>query len=311
MYREAWQRIEASSRIVLISHINPDGDALGSQLALYPILKSMGKKVTAVNRTTPLPIRYDFLPNYEKIRPALPEHIDLIISFDCGSFDRLGIEKQDIPLINIDHHITNTRYGDINLIDETMPSASSVVLKLLEENGISLRRDVATCIYTALAEDTGFFSYDNTNIVAFETASKLIAAKADPAFIARQLKERNSLAKLRLEALTVQKLELINHAMVGYAVLNLDDFKKTGALRSDSDACVNLIRSLATVELAILLIEEQEGFKVSLRSKTRIDVSRIAVSMGGGGHKRAAGFTVRHKNTEKIIAEILEKAELS
>ncbi len=310
MYREAWNLISKSRHIVLISHINPDGDALGSSLALYPLLKDMGKKVTVVNMTTPLPLRYDFLPNYDKIRSSLPEKFDLLISFDCGSFDRLGITEVNIPILNIDHHITNTRYGDINLIDTAMPSASSVLLQLLKGNGITLRRDVATCIYTALAEDTGFFSYENVDQKTFEIAAELIAAKADPSLIARQLKERNSLAKLRLEALTIEKLQLINYAMVGYAILNLDDFQKTGALRSDSDACVDLIRSLATVELAILLIEETGGYKISLRSKDKVDVSAIALVLGGGGHKRAAGFTVEHKNVEKIVKDILEKVDL-
>ena len=310
MYQKAWNLISKSHRIVLISHINPDGDALGSSLSLYPILKDMGKKVTVINVTVPLPMRYNFLPNFDKIKSKLPKQFDLLISFDCGSFDRLGIEKQNAPLINIDHHITNTLYGDINLINAALPSAASVVLHLLKENRIKLRKDVATCIYTSLAEDTGFFSYENVNKKTFEIAAELIDAKADPSFIAHQLKERNSLAKLRLEALTIEKLQLIYHAMVGYAILDLDDFHKTGALRSDSDACVNLIRSLATVQLAILLIEEPEGYKISLRSKESIDVAEIALALDGGGHKRAAGFSIRHKNTKKIIDDILQKVHL-
>lgn len=310
MYQKAWNLISKSHRIVLISHINPDGDALGSSLSLYPVLKDMGKKVTVVNKTAPLAMRYDFLPNFDKIKSKLPERFDLLISFDCGSFDRLGIEKLTVPLINIDHHITNTRYGDIDLVDPALPSASSVVLKLLDENGIALRKDVATCIYTALVEDTGFFSYENVDKRAFEIAATLIDAKVDPSNIARQLKERNSLAKLRLEALTIEKLQLVYHAMVGYTILYLDDFQQTGAMRSDSNACVNLILSLATVQLAILLIEEPEGFKISLRSKKRVNVSEIALAMDGGGHKRAAGFSVRHKDTQKILNDILQKVHL-
>ncbi len=310
MYRKAWRLIEESRYITLISHINPDGDALGSSLALYPILRDMGKKVSVVNVTTPLPVRYDFLPNFDRIKTTLPERVDLLISFDCGSFDRLGIERPDAPIINIDHHITNTRYGTLDLIDEKMPSASSVVLQLLHANRIPLRRDVATCIYTALAEDTGFFSYENVNHRTFEIAEELVAAKADPRIVAQNLKERNSLAKLRLSAITIEKLRLVYHAMIGYAILTLHDFARTGALRSDSDECVDLIRSLATVEVAILLIEEAQGYKVSLRSKGRCDVSAIAVAFGGGGHKRAAGFTTSERAPEKIIAEIIEKVDL-
>ncbi len=308
MYKKAWNLIDRSKHIVLISHINPDADALGSSLALYPILKEMGKKVSVVNMTRDLPKRYDFLPNFKKIKSALPQNFDLIVSFDCGSLDRLGISKQDIPIINVDHHKTNTLYADINLIDTTAASASCVVLNLLKENEIALRRDVATCIYAALVEDTGFFSYENVKKETFETAASLVEAKADPVFIARMLNERNSLSKLRLISIMTQKLQLVNFGMVGYAILSLNDFRKSGALRSDSDECVDKIRSLATVELAILLIEESKGYKISLRSKEKLDVSQIASFFGGGGHKRAAGFTINHKDEKKIIIEIINKA---
>ncbi len=310
MYKKAWDIISKSKHITLISHINPDADALGSSLALYPLLKEMGKKAIVVNMTKELPIRYDFLPNIDKIKSALPEKIDLLISFDCGSIDRLAIKKPDAFIINIDHHGTNTLYGDINLIDAQAPSASCVVLELLSQNGISLRRDISTCLYTALAEDTGFFCYENVNKNTFEIAARLIEAKADPVFIARKLNERNSLAKLRLISIMIQKLQLVNFGMIGYAILSRDDFQKSGALRSDSDECVDQIRSLATVELAILLIEENEGYKVSLRSKERLDVSHIASFFGGGGHKRAAGFTVDHKDEKEIIKEIINKADI-
>jgi len=310
LYQEAWNLISQSNNIILISHLNPDGDALGSSLSLYPVLKDMGKNVHVVNMTLPLALRYDFLPNFAKIKSKMPSKCDLIISFDCGSFDRLGIDKSDIPLINIDHHKTNTNYGDINLVDPGKASASSVVLSLLEKNDIPLRRDVATCIYTALAEDTGFFSFDNVSEKVFEDAAKLIKAKANPALIAQKLKERNSLAKLRLEALLIDKLELVNDAKIGYSILTLDDFTKCGAIRPDSDRCVDIIRSLVTVELAILLIEENHSYKISLRSKDKVDVSDIALVFGGGGHKRAAGFTIQTKDTEKIIDNILNKVQI-
>ncbi len=307
MYKEAWNLISDHQNIVLITHINPDGDTLGSALALYPILKDMGKHVSVVNTTKNIANRYDFLPNFSKIRPNLPVKMDLLISLDCGSYDRLGISKPTCPVINIDHHKTNDNFGDINLVDASMPSASCVVLKLLQENKISLRRDVATCIYTALAEDTGFFSFENVNAKTFEIAAQLISAKADPAYIAKMLKEREPLAKLRLTALMTNNLQLIHNATIGYSIISLEDFNKTGAMRSDSDECVDLIRSLATVELAILLIEETDGYKISLRSKSDIDVSSIALCFGGGGHKRAAGFSSSEQNTNKIIKEIVKK----
>jgi phosphoesterase RecJ-like protein len=310
LYDQVWELIEKSYYITLISHINPDGDTLGGALSFYPHLKKMGKNVSVVNITHELPKKYDFLPNFKKIKTSMPEKCELLISFDCGSFDRLGIEKRDFKIINIDHHKTNTHFGDINIIDSLSASATLLALEVLEANH-PLTKDEAICIYTGLVEDTGFFSFSNTNHKAFEAASKLISLGVNPTQISLNLKMRNSLAKTRLTARFIDSIELLKDAKVAVGMVTQDDFITTGAVKQDSDHLVDILRNLATVELAIMILEEKNGsYKVSLRSKETIDVSKIAESLGGGGHKGAAGFEIEKTDTENIIKQIIQKVTL-
>ena len=308
MHEEVWKLIDKSHYITLISHINPDGDTLGSALSFYPSLKRMGKNVSLVNVTTEIAGKYDFLPNFKKIKNTLPAKCDLLISFDCGSFDRLGIERGDFKIINIDHHKSNTMYGDINIVDTSYPSCTLIAYDILELNH-SITKDEAVCIYTGLVIDTGFFVHPNTDALTFNYAEKLISKGVNPARISENLKMRNSLAKTRLTAVFINSIALLNDATIAVGTVTQEDFKKTGALKSDSDHLVDILRNLATVELAILVIEEQDAtFKISLRSKKHLDVSTIAQSFGGGGHKRAAGFESTEPKTETIIKKIIEKA---
>lgn len=307
MHDQVWKLINESHYITLISHINPDGDTLGSALSFYPSLKQMGKNVSVVNITKEIPNKYDFLPNFKKIKSSLPEKCELLISFDCGSLDRLGIEKGDFKIINIDHHKSNTFYGDINIVDATKASCTLLAYEILELHH-TLTKNEAVCIYTGLAEDTGFFTHSNTDLLAFESASKLISKGINPTEISQNLKMRNSLAKTRLTALFINSIELLNDATIAVGTISQEDLKKTGALKSDSEHLVDILRNLATVELAIMVLEEKDGtFKISLRSKKHLDVSTIAQSFGGGGHKRASGFESSEAETKTIIKKIIHK----
>ncbi len=307
MYKEAYEVIKNSKSIVLISHINPDGDALGSSLALLPVLKKMNKKVRVVNVTKDLPSNLDFLPGFKEVKRELPKNYDLIISFDCGSFDRLGIETKEAKLINFDHHISNTRYGDINLIEPDFSSTGEVVYKFLRENGIEIPKESALCIYTALVSDTGFFQYESVNERVFLMASELVKLGVEPDFVAKMLNEREPLSKIRLIAKILDTLTLYLDAKVAVVKLTQKMLKETGANISHAENASNMARSLATVEVGVLLREEEDGrIKVSLRSKNYVDVSKIAKMFDGGGHKRAAGFTSRYSEFESVLKELLE-----
>jgi len=312
MYKKIWNKIKESDNIVLISHINPDGDALGSSLSMYNILKKLNKNVTIFNATD-LPPYLDFLPNFNKVKKTLPKKIDLMISFDCGSFDRLGIDRRDYFLINLDHHISNTNYGDLNLIEANAASTSQVVFNLLEANNVEIDKDSATCIYTALVTDTGNFQYESVNAEVFRVASELVKAGANPDFISKMLYQRDRLSRLRFLAKALDTLELYLEGQVAIVEVTKELMEMTGAVKDDTDGIVNMIRAINSVEVALLLREEEDGsIKISLRSKNYVDVSKIAIKYGGGGHIRASGATIKDKTFSEIKEMILNdiKGEL-
>ncbi len=307
LFKKAWKKIEESNSIVLAAHINPDGDALGSSLSLYPILKKMGKNVKVFNVTKPLPMYLDFLPNFEKVTDKLPKNYDLLISFDCGSFDRLGIEERPPFLINIDHHISNTKYGDINIIDPKAASSSQVVYNMLKTNNIEIPQESAICIYTALVTDTGSFQYESVNEKVFEMAADLVKCGVKPDFVAKMLFQRDRLSRLRLLAKAYDTIELCCEGKVAFVEVTKEMMEITGAIKDDTDTIVNSVRAIATVEVACMLREDDDGIKISLRSKNFADVSKIAVKYGGGGHIRAAGATIKDEFDFEKVKEMLKQ----
>ncbi|MFK5882173.1 MAG: bifunctional oligoribonuclease/PAP phosphatase NrnA [Sulfurospirillum sp.] len=308
MYKEAWRAIGDARHILLISHVNPDGDAIGSALALYDALKRSGKKVSLFNATKELPHIYSFLPNVQKIKDKLPSFYDLVISCDCGSFDRLKIEKGDYKIINIDHHSSNRMFGDINLVDKTSASAGMVVFQLLEKNSVKITSGCATCIYVTIVEDTGFFSYSNLSEKTFECASKLVKYGADAKEIATLLRSRVSLAKTRLLGFVLSNFDLYFDAKVAFVYISKDLLASTGAKRYDTKNIVNVLRDIITVKVSVMILEEKNGgFKISLRSEEDADVSIVAKDFSGGGHKNSAGFEVADDDFEELKNTVLQK----
>ena len=307
LYKKAWDKIINAENILLVAHINPDGDALGSELSLYPILKKLNKKVTVFNATKPLPQYLDFLPNFNKITDKLPKNIDLTIAFDCGSFDRLGIEEKGEFLINIDHHISNTNYGDINIVKPDYASTSQVVYEMLKTNNVEIPKESAICLYSALITDTGSFQYESVNEKVFLTAAELVKAGAEPANVAKMLFQRDKLSRLRLLAKAYDTIELCCDGKVAFVEVTKEMLEMSGAVKEDSDSIVNSIRAIVTVEVACMLREEDDGIKISLRSKNYADVSKIAIKYGGGGHIRAAGATIKDEFDLEKVKNMLKK----
>ena len=271
-----------------------------------PILKKIGKEVKIVNVTSPLPHFLDFLPNYNEIQNRVPEKFDLMISCDCGSFDRLGIEKRPPFLINIDHHISNTNFGDINLVEDAV-STSQVIFRLLKDVGVNIDKESAICLYTALVTDSGNFQYDNVDSEAFGMAAELLRCGVESGYVAKMLFERDRVEKLKFLSKALETLELFLEQKVACVEITKEMFEITGATKDDSEGLVNMIRKLESVEVAMVLREEEEGVKVSLRSKNYVDVSKIAVKFGGGGHIRASGVTIKGKGFGEIKKMILEE----
>ena len=308
MYKEAWELISNAKHILLVSHVNPDGDTLGSVLALYDVLKRANKKVSLYNATKELPRIYDFLPNVHRVKDKLPKYFDLVISCDCGSFDRLMIEEGEYSLINIDHHFSNQMFGDINIVDISSASAGMVVYEFLKTNDIKISSDCASCLYVTIVEDTGFFSYSNLDKNTFECAAQLVDFGADAKKIAALLKSRVSLAKIRLLGYILNNFDLYFEAKVALIVICKDILTQTGAKRYDTKNIVNVLRDIITVEVAVMILEEKNGgYKISLRSKDDVDVTVVAREYKGGGHKNSAGFETKNTDLKKLKNDILQK----
>ena len=307
-YQRAKKSVEEARHITIVGHVNPDADTLGTGLGLWWILKTLGKRVDALYVSDPLPQVLSFLPGFGKIRRTIHPKSDLIISVDCGSVDRLGIDRPaGVFLINIDHHRSNTGFGDINLIEPDHSCAAEVAFKLAVSSGWEIPRNAAISFYTALISDTGFFGYEGVNERVFDFAKDLVRLGASPAWCANMLRENQPLCKMRLLPKVLETLTLYLQGRAAGLEVTRQMLDTSGATVNETEDMVNYARSLATVEVGFLIREEPDGaWKVSLRSKSKADVGRIAVAFGGGGHKHAAGFTCRNMERRMIVAELLK-----
>ncbi len=304
--KEVKEKIDHAESITLLSHLNPDADTLGTVLGIYALLsKDKSKKIEVVNASNALPHYLDFLPNFKKIKHQMEYTQSLIISCDCGSIDRLGFDLEGREIINIDHHQSNTRYGSINVIVADYASASQVAFALFREI-YTVEADAATCFYTALLSDTRFFTTTSVNEEVFSVAKSLVKAGAKPDTIAYHFTQRRPLASMRILQRALASLSLYDDAQIATLCVTRSDMEESGATVADMEGIVDYGRSLVTVEIALFAMELNEGVRISLRSK-KVDVSKVALAFGGGGHKVAAGFTLKKGGLQESIDTILEK----
>ena len=305
-YKEVEAKIAGAECITILSHLNPDADALGTALGIYTLLKKdKTKRVEVVNGSKALPLHLDFLPYFDKIKYQIEYENALIISCDCGSVDRLGFDLKGRDIINIDHHQSNTQYGSINVVIANYASSSQVAFELFKKL-YTIDADTATCFYTALLSDTRYFTTTSVNKEVFDVAHALVEAGAKPDEIAYNFTQRRSLSSLRILEKSLNSLSLHVEARVAALMVTKEDIEATGATVPDMEGIVDYARSLVTVEIAIFAMELDEGIRISLRSKS-VDVSRVALAFGGGGHKVAAGFTMKESGLEESIDIILKK----
>ncbi|NPA40881.1 MAG: bifunctional oligoribonuclease/PAP phosphatase NrnA [Aquificae bacterium] len=308
---------ETKGSILILTHENPDGDALGSAMGLYLFLKKQGKDVT-VGCKDRVPHFLDFIPHSEEVI-SIPDgrFYDIGIIVDSAGFYRAGAEVKVAKRIRIDHHVGGEFYGRHDFIDPKAPATASLVYELISAWDESLiDAEIATCIYAGLATDTGFFRYSNTNEYTFELAKKLVSFGADPNYVYRMFAERESVNKMKLIAKVLETLTLYEDGLVAGITIFDRFFKETGTDYTDSEGLVNYPRSIEGVEVAFAMIEKpEEGvWKVSLRSKLNADVSKIAERLGGGGHKYASGCKIKANSYEealdKLLSEIRKQLEL-
>ena len=305
--QESWKKIEKASHIVITMHRRPDGDALGSALGLYNILRQK-TKVSLFNVTSALPREFAFLPGYERIKTTLPPKFDLMVTLDSATFELIEIEHPGVPVINIDHHKSNTGYGEGNVVDSSYPSCGEVVLAFLEANGVALNRPAALCLYTSLVSDSQFFATDRVNERTFETARKLLAYGVDPAEVAHAIRLNRSLAQVRLHGVVLSSFELFDDGRIVSIVIDEAMQRHTGAGLMESVHVADELLTLCTVRVAMMIfVIPGEGLKVSLRSKGGVDLSALAGQYGGGGHENAAGLFVQETDAHEFEKQLIEK----
>ena len=304
--------IDNSNNILVASHLNPDGDNLGSITAMYLTLKKYGKNVFLIEDDE-VPASLKFLPGINAMIKSkkIKEDADLFITLDCADMERLGNAKELFlnakHTLNIDHHSTNTRFAEFNIVDDKSPATGEILFEILTYLGYELDKDIATCIYTSISSDTGSFKYDSVRKSTFEIAAKLMDYDININDIAVNLYQNRSLQKTELLLRALNRLELYEDNKIGIVSINDSDMEECNAKKSDSDGIVEFVRDISTVELAILLKEKGSVVRLSTRSKSYVDCTKIASKFGGGGHIRAAGATIE-SNLELAKEEVLKYA---
>ncbi|MEN3027969.1 MAG: bifunctional oligoribonuclease/PAP phosphatase NrnA [Aquificaceae bacterium] len=299
---------EEKGPILVASHENPDADTLGSALALYLFLKKKGKRV-AVGCKDRVPHFLDFLPGADQVmRLPVDEVFSLAIVVDASGFYRVNAEVKAFKKVRIDHHVGGDFYGEQDYIDPEAPSTTALIYRLLcAWDRSAIDESIADNLYAGLATDTGFFKYSNTNAETFRIAKELVELGAKPHWTFVNFAERESASKMKLISRVLDTLTLHEDGLVAGISVFDRFFKETGCDYADSEGLVNYPRSIEGVEVAYAIIEKPEEsiWKVSLRSKGRVDVARIAQSLGGGGHKYASGCKIRAGDYREALETLL------
>ncbi|MBU1202819.1 DHH family phosphoesterase [Patescibacteria group bacterium] len=299
-----FQLLEKSQDVLLISHQKPDGDTLGSSLALFSYLSKLNKNVSSFC-TDPVPDNLEFLPNSYQLTTdhlVFTKKYDLVITLDSSNLDYAGINNlmSALPLgytlINIDHHISNPLYGDINLVIDSASSTSEVVYRLLKDWYIQWDKDIATCLIAGIITDTDGFKNGATNYQALAAASDLIAYGAKTQQIIKNSLNKINIESLKLWGIALERLKKIDKHNIVYTWITQDDFKNCQANENASDGLANFLHILKEGQIIMVLTERADGtVKGSLRTTSNIDLTKLAALFGGGGHKKAAGFSLPGK----------------
>jgi phosphoesterase RecJ-like protein len=291
--------LKETEEIIIATHINPDGDAIGSTLATALGLQQLGKKVHSTWGTSPLvvPFNYSFLPASETFEePSEVPDARVFLALDCGSSDRLGLLEGRAHasdyLINVDHHAGNTEFGKLNIVVTSASSTAELVTGLLRDLDVDIDSDIATCLYAGVVTDTGRFQYGNSSPEVLRLAAALIERGVDWVDIAQQVFESAPFGYLKLLGRVLERAVLHEEERFVYSWLTRQDLIETAVAMDETDKLIDAVRTTRSAEIAAMFKEQQDGtFRVSLRSKGPRSVGVIARSQGGGGHELAAGFT--------------------
>jgi bifunctional oligoribonuclease and PAP phosphatase NrnA len=304
-WAEALRLLRAHDDVVLCCHVGPDGDALGSMLALGLALRAQGKRVVASWGSEPfvVPTAYADLPGQDLLVPAaqVPEAPALLVTFDTGSTDRLGSLADRVPtageVLVVDHHVTNTRFGTAHLVDTAAASTASVVVELLDRLGWELTAEVAAPVYTGLVTDTGSFKHAATTPQVHELAARLLATGIRHDRISRAIWDTAAFGYVKVLGLVCARAVLEPDEVGGlglvWTAVGVEDLDRYDLALSDVEGVIDVLRVTREAEVAVVVKTDPEDglLKVSTRSKGAVDVGAVCVALGGGGHRFAAGFT--------------------
>lgn len=301
------EMLHSANTIVLTAHVHPDGDSLGSMLALYEALQADGKKVYMLLDDV-VPATYQFLPNWKKISKPVDNDrftTDLLVVLDASDIERIGKVQNAVkaPILNLDHHISNTRFADYYYIDSKAAATGEIILALLKLMKSKVTADIGTCLYTAIATDCGFFRYANTTASTLHYAADLVEVGAQPQVISEALEQR-SIANLITLTNVLQTIKTHYEGKIAIMTILPDLLNDPD---ENTEGFINYARSIEGVEIAILFRAiDERTVRISFRSH-RADVSQVALTFGGGGHIRAAGCTI-HDTLENAIEQVLPVA---
>ena len=304
------EEIQKAEDIVILTHENPDGDAIGSALAMYLTLVKMGKQVDVI--IPEFPKAYEFLPGADNVKKEGKEEIyDLAICVDVTGINRLnGYSKyfEDAEVkIQIDHHQVNEMFADYNFVNPASPACAQNLIFIIEQLGVEIDREIGTCLLTGIITDTGGFKYEGVSAETFEFTSWLLAKGVNVSKVYKKVMQMKTRANFELRRLIMDRMEFMHDNKITFTYITLEDEKNVGAMPGDNEGLVEIGRDIEGVEVSILIREKANGYKVSLRSNDYVNVSDICVVFGGGGHIKAAGCNMNgtlEECKEKIINEI-------
>lgn len=312
------ETVRTRGSFVLATHLNPDGDALGSLFGLADILESMGKRVFRYLEKQVSPL-YGFIPGAAKAETDLEKLSAFVrgagddivcISLDCGDKQRLGRFGAELlqirPFAVIDHHKGNDGFGDLAWIDPTRSSTGEMVYDLAVELGCTVSEDAAVALFTAIVTDTGSFRYESTTAHTFDVARQLVDLGVSPDTVSRNIYDNFSVARLQLMQMVLATLEVMDEDRIAVIRVTREMLARSGCKMEDTENFINLPRAVTTVEVAVFLKETGDNrVAVSMRAKDTCDVAEIAARFGGGGHRNAAGFTVFGTTLDEVWRQML------
>ncbi|MFC1708533.1 bifunctional oligoribonuclease/PAP phosphatase NrnA [Candidatus Omnitrophota bacterium] len=300
------------NNFLISAHTSPEGDSLGAQLAFAGVIKSMGKRCDIVNSDRPSR-EYSFLPGIGSVRsrPRVKKY-DAAVILDCSDLSRIGsvvnFLDKDAPILNIDHHISNDNFGDINFVDARASSACEVLYLLFRELNLKINRNVATCLYTGILTDTGSFRYTNTGTMTHFVVSELLKWNVDVVGIYRSIYQNLNLLDLKYLNCALSRIKQDPSGKVAWIKLTQKLIKKYRPKVDLSDNILNSLRSINEVEVCVLFRErsgQDKNIRINLRSRSKFDVNKVAQRFGGGGHKTASGVTLRNTSLKKAESMVI------